>query len=112
MLATVEGSRGDVHRASQILAESPHAEHPWTLYLRGRLARDHDEAIRLLSRSLERTPALYAPRVTLGRLLFRRAEWDAGIEQLERALSERPWDDRVRSELRTAVRMRGPTALE
>lgn len=112
MLATVEGSRGDVHRASQILAESPHAEHPWTLYLRGRLARDPDEAIRLLSRSLERNPALYAPRVTLGRLLLRRAEWDEGIDQLERALSERPWDDRVRSELRTAVRMRGPTALE
>jgi len=112
MLAIVEGSRGDVVRAQQILAEPRHAEHAWSLYLRGRLASDEDEAARWLSRSLDRDPELFASHVTLGRLRLRRAEWDLGIEHLERALALRPWDDAVRQELRTAERMRGPTALE
>ena len=82
------------------------------MYLRGRLASDEDEAVRWLSRSLERDPELFAARVTLGRVLLQRAEWDAGIEQLELALAARPWDAGVRSELRTAISMRGQPALE
>jgi tetratricopeptide (TPR) repeat protein len=112
MLATLEGSRGNLARADQILAEPRHAEHPWSLYLRGRLASDEDEAARWLSRALERDPDLFAARATLGRLLLQRAEWDAGIDQLERALAVRPWDSALRSDLRTAVRMRGQPALE
>ena len=112
MLATLEGSRGNLARADQILAEPRHAEHPWSLYLRGRLASDEDEAARWLSRALERDPELFAARATLGRLLLQGAEWDAGIDQLERALAVRPWDSALRSDLRTAVRMRGQPALE
>ena len=115
-LATVEGSRGDRTRADQILSGGKQADaaHPFSLYLRGRLALDEEDAAHWLARALEKDPELFAALVTLGRLELQRSrpEWDAGIEHMERALAVRPWDEGIRAELRTALRMRGRPALE
>ncbi|MFP8872952.1 MAG: hypothetical protein VCB42_00135, partial [Myxococcota bacterium] len=102
MLATVEASRGDSLQADRILREPAHADHPWSLYLRGRIAADGPDSVRLLEQALKRDPRLYPARLALGMQAVDRGALDEGIAQLEMARDLRPWDPEVRSAIERA----------
>ena len=102
MLASVEASRGGSEEADRILSEPAHADHPWSLYLRGRIAEEGPRSEELLMQALERDPRLYPARVALGVQAVGRGSFEDGIVHLEAARGIRPWDPEIRAAIARA----------
>ena len=111
MLAAVEASRGDSVEADRILAEPPHADHAWSLYLRGRIAEDDSRRDALLQQALEKDPRLYPAHVALGIHAVDRGEIDAGVAHLQAAREIRPWDPEIHAAIaRAQTQSRGESS--
>jgi hypothetical protein len=96
MLATVEASNGRIDRAERVLTEGPHADAPWSIYLRATLARTTSDRLALLESAVAADPTLFAAWVLMAETRAAAGDRQGALHDIGKAAELRPWDPRVR----------------